>query len=327
MIKFFRQSYSIQYIVLFVLVLALWVPSFVAGAAYVDSPSPVTPLYNWVNHILDFSITAKLVFAFLLMVFETLFFNSILVSNQIVTKVSVIGAFVFLLLMNMTMSQTVFGQFALATLFILALMNSMFLVYLTPDVEVYLLNAGIFLGLATMCYFQAIVLVVWVMIALAISKKGALRFQLIPWIGFVIPYLAYFLIAFFRGDLPEVWSGYAECFSMFSLSVKGFSLWSMLVVLLVALSAVFLLWGGGTANYEKSVAVRMKISMTIVLVVFGVVLLFTGSSALSNGLFFIVLSVILSYELSYIANTGWANLALVFVLFVLFANKFYFQIV
>ena len=327
MIKFFRQSYIIQYIVLALLALALWIPSFVATPSEVDMTSAVTPLFNFFDRILSFSPYAKLAFAFLLMVFETLFFNSILVGNQIVTKVSVIGAFVFLLLMNLTMTQTVFSPFALATLFILALMNSLFLVYLTPNVEIYLLNAGIFLGLATMCYFQSILLILWVMIALIISKKGSLRYQLIPIVGFLAPYFVYFLIAFFRGDLLEVWNGYINGFSMFSLSANGFGMWNLIVIGVVALSAIFLVWGGGTANYEKTVAVRMKIAMTIVLIVFGVILLFTGNSVLLNGLFFIALSVILSYEFSYIGNTGWADLALVFVLLLVFANKFYFQIV
>lgn len=327
MIKFFRQSYIIQYIVLALLALALWIPAFVAGGADSDLTSPVTPLYNWFDHILGFSPYAKLAFAFLLMVFETLFFNSMLVGNQIVTKVSVMGAFVFLLLMNFTMTQTVFSPFALATLFILALMNSLFLVYLTPNVEIYLLNAGVFLGLATMCYFQAIVLILWVIIALMISKKGSLRFQLIPLIGFLAPYFIYFLVAFFRGDLLEVLDGYVNSLSTFGLSFKGFNLWSLSVVLLVALSALFLVWGGGTSNYEKTIAVRMKVAMTIVLIVFGIFLLFLGSSALLNGLLFVALSVILSYELSYIGNTGWANLTLVFILLLVFANKFVFQII
>lgn len=327
MIKFFRQSYIIQYIVLGLLALALWIPSFVATPSDVDMTSPITPLFNFFDRILSFSPYAKLAFAFLLMVFETLFFNSILVGNQIVTKVSVMGAFVFLLLMNLTMTQTVFSPFALATLFILALMNSLFLVYLTPNVEIYLLNAGIFLGLATMCYFQSILLILWVMIALIISKKGSLRYQLIPIVGFLAPYFVYFLIAFFRGDLLEVWNGYVNGFSMFSLSANGFGMWNLIVIGVVALSAIFLVWGGGTANYEKTVAVRMKIAMTIVLIVFGCILLFTGNSVLLNGLFFIALSVILSYEFSYIGNTGWADLALAFVLILVFANKFYFQIV
>ena len=327
MIKFFRQSYIIQYIVLGILALALWIPSFVATPSEVGMTSPVTPLFNLFDRILGFSPYAKLTFAFLLMVFETLFFNSMLVGNQIVTKVSVMGAFVFLLLMNLTMTQTVFSPFALATLFILALMNSLFLVYLTPNVEIYLLNAGIFLGLATMCYFQSILLILWVMIALIISKKGSIRYQLIPIIGFLAPYFVYFLIAFFRGDLLAVWNGYINGFSMFSLSANGFGMWNLIVIGVVALSAIFLVWGGGTANYEKTVAVRMKITMTIVLIVFGIVLLFTGNSVLLNGLFFIALSVILSYEFSYIGNTGWADLALAFVLLLVFANKFYFQIV
>ena len=87
MIRFFRNSYLIQYLAIALLIIALWIPSFAMGNVDVVWRSPVTPLYNLMADILDFWPPAMLVFAMLLMGFEAMFFNSILASNQIIGKV------------------------------------------------------------------------------------------------------------------------------------------------------------------------------------------------------------------------------------------------
>ena len=106
MIKFFRQSYIIQYIVLAVLSVALWIPAFVSGTVDLALTSPVTPLYNWISGLLDVSPLAMMITSFVLMILEALFFNSMLVANQIVPKVSTMGAFVFLLFCRGACQQT-----------------------------------------------------------------------------------------------------------------------------------------------------------------------------------------------------------------------------
>ena len=119
MIKFFRQSYAIQYVVLALLAIALWIPAFASGKLTMGLDSPVTPIFNLVDNLLDFSPIAQHVFAFALLVLETLLFNMMLVKNQIVGKVSTMGAFVFILLMSLTRTQTNFYPFALSVVFII----------------------------------------------------------------------------------------------------------------------------------------------------------------------------------------------------------------
>ena len=106
MIKFFRNSYLIQYLSIALLLLALWIPSFITGNVDPAWRSGVTPLYNLMANILDFWPPAMLVFAILLMGFEAIFFNSMLASNQITGKVHTLGAVLFLLLMNLLPVQT-----------------------------------------------------------------------------------------------------------------------------------------------------------------------------------------------------------------------------
>ena len=325
MIKFFRQSYAIQYVVIALLAIALWIPAFVSGKLTMGLGSPVTPVFNVVDNLLGFSPIAQHAFAFLLLVLETLIFNNMLVKNQIVGKVSTMGAFVFVLLMSLTVTQTNFYPFALSVLFILLVINNLFEVYQQPNPEMNLLEVGVFTAMASMCYFPSILLILWVLIALPIAKKGSLRLQLISIFGFLFVYFAYFVAIYLFGDFLTMMHGYRDYFASLSFSVAAFNLRIVLLLVFLVLSTVFLLFGGSNANFEKTVAVRIKISMAVVLVFFAIVTLFLGNNVLMNGLIFIALSILISYAFSYLGNTGWANMILALFLVFVFANHYYFK--
>lgn len=325
MIKFFRQSYIIQYVVIALMAIALWLPSFVSGKVMMGLGEPVTPLFNLFDRLLGYSTILQHVFAFVLLVLETLLFNAMLVKNQVIGKVSTMGAFVFVLLMSMTCTQTNFFPFTLATLFILLVISNLFDSYLEPNAEMNLLKAGVFLALASMCYFPSILLVIWVMIVLPVAKKGSLRLQLIPLFGFVFVYFMYFVGVFLFGDFQNLLTGYREYFSGLRLSVAGFNLKNILLLSGLVVATILLLFGSSSANFEKTVAVRTKISMTVIMAFFAVFILFLGGNVLMNGLIFIVLSIIISYVFSYLGNTGWANLFLTLFILLVFANHYYFR--
>ena len=324
MIKFFRQSYAIQYVVIALLAIALWIPAFGSAKVSMGLGGPVTPLFNLVDGLLGFSPIAQLIFAFLLLVLETLIFNAILVNNQIIGKVSTMGAFVFVLLMSLTRTQTSFYPFALSAIFIILSINTLFEIYLSQKPELDLLKVGIFIALASMCYFPAIILILWVIVSLPIAKKGSLRLELIPLTGFLFVYFFYFVGVYLFGDFLNVVHGYRDCFLNVRLSVKDFNLLD--VILLSFLVIVSLLLSFGNSNYEKTVAIRVKMTMTMLLILFGLFLLFVGGNVLMNGLIFIALSIIFAYEFTYMNNTGWANLVLTLFLLLVFANHYYFKL-
>ncbi len=325
MIKFFRQSYAIQYVVIALMAIALWIPAFISGKATMGLNEPVTPIFNLVDRLLSFSPIAQHTFAFLLLVIETLIFNAIMVNNQIVGKVGTMGAFVFVLLMSLTHMQTNFYPFALSVIFILLAISNLFEVYQSPNPEMNLLKTGAFVALASMCYFPAILLMLWVFLALPIAKKGSLRLQLIPTFGFLFVYFAYFVGMFLFGDFRSLLNGYRDYFTSVGFSVEGFNLKTIGLLVVLVVSTVLLLFGGNNANFEKTIAVRTKISMTIIMAAFALLLLFLGGNVLMNGLVFIVLSILVSYAFSYIGNTGWANLFLTLFIILFFANTYYFK--
>ena len=326
MIKFFRQSYALQYVILALLAVAFWVPTFIAGVVPTDLGSPVTPLFNTIERLLGFWSYAKLIFAFLLMLVEALLFNMILAENQIVGKVSTMGAFVFILLMNLTRTQVNFFPFSLSVVFILLVLSKLYSIYLAQKPELDLLKAGIFIALASMCYFPAIILILWTLFALPIAKKGSLRLQLIPITGFLFTYFMYFSGVFLFGDFLALMEGYGDWFYELTFSFEGFNLKNIILLSCLILAAIFLFIGSNNANFEKTVAVRTKLTIGILLIVFAIVLLFLGGNVLMNGLIFMALSIIIAYEFSYLGNTGWTELFLIVFMLLVFANHYYFKL-
>ena len=326
MIKFFRQSYAIQYVILALLAVAFWVPTFIAGVVPIDLGSPVTPIFNTLERLLSFWPYAKLIFAFLLMLVEALLFNMILAENQVVGKVSTMGAFTFILFMNLTRTQVNFYPLALSVIFILLALRKLYSIYLAQKPELDLLKVGIFIALASMCYFPSIILILWTLFALPIAKKGSLRLQLIPITGFLSTYFLYFSGVYLFGDFLTLMEGYSDWFAELTFSVEGFNLKNITLLSCLILTAIFLAIGSNNANFEKTVAVRTKLTIGILLAVFAIVLLFLGGNVLLNGLIFMALAIIIAYEFSYLGNTGWAELFLMVFMLLVLANHYYFKL-
>lgn len=311
MIRFFRNSYLIQYLAIALLIIALWIPSFVTGNVDVAWRSPVTPLYNLMADILDFWPPAMLVFAMLLMGFEAMFFNSILASNQIIGKVYTLGAVAFLLMLNLLPAQTTFYPFLLSSVFQLMFIHTMFAIYQTPRPELYLLNAGFYISFASMCWLPSLLLAVWGIVALAIIHKGSLRLHLIPFIGLLLPYFFFFAVRFLMGDLMPVLQAYGDYFTGFRLTVEGL-VWPKVVLLGFLVLVLFVpMFAPHLFTLERSVAVRTKIAMTYNLLLLGIFLLFVESEPMRSGVLFIALSILFSYYLSYLDRLKWPNITFI----------------
>lgn len=314
MIRFFRNSYIIQYVAIGLLCLLLWLPSFITGQVDVSWRSPVTPLYNLVADLLDFWPYALLLLAFLLNGFGAMFFNSILASHQIINRVNTLGSVVFLLMMNLVPSQTTFYPFALASVFVLMFLHTLFAINQAQKPELYLFNAGLYLSLATMCWFPTLLLALWGIIALGLVHKGSLRLHMIPFLGLLMPYFFYFVVHYLMGDLLPLWQEYGNYFSSLRLTIAGFSwLKAGLLAFLLLVSAMPLLMPRNY-SFEKTVSVRTRVSMTVVLLLFGVFMLFLPGNPMQSGVLFLALAVLFSYELAYIDGIRWSNVTFVLVL-------------
>ena len=201
MLKFFKHNYITQLIAIMLLVAALWIPVFVSHVSEVATGSPITPLYNLVKNIFASSSLALTIFTFVVFGVSVLFFNSMLSVNQLVTRNSSIGAFVFVLCMCCVPIEDEFYPFLLAMPLIMMVLQTVYLIYQVEKPEPYLMNSGFFIAMASMFYFPAILLIAWVLIAMVIMDFRQLKHFLIPILGLVFPYFILFVIFYFNHSL------------------------------------------------------------------------------------------------------------------------------
>ncbi len=322
MLKFFKHNYITQLIAIMLLVAALWIPVFVSHVSEVATGSPITPLYNLVKNIFASSSLALTIFTFVVFGVSVLFFNSMLSVNQLVTRNSSIGAFVFVLCMCCVPIEDEFYPFLLAMPLIMMVLQTVYLIYQVEKPEPYLMNSGFFIAMASMFYFPAILLIAWVLIAMVIMDFRQLKHFLIPILGLVFPYFILFVIFYFNHSLVENINDYALSFRELGFEGLGMSTLELIVVALVFVFTVLSLLVIKSENADNSIATRKKVAVTLWLLAFGFLMLFIQKPVIYNGLIFMVVAVLISMALCYVEKTKIIDIVIVVLMLTIIVNQY-----
>ena len=322
MIRFFRHSYLQQLIAIVLLVFVLWLPSFFSPSSAADFLNPATPLYNVFARLLAFSPTLMKVFALLVFIVSAFLFNSMLSVNLLVTRNSSLGSLMFTILLCFTPEQCDFYPFLLSVPLIMMAIQTMCLLYQEEKSEPYLMNCGVFISIASMIYFPSAFLVVWMILAMVTMKFKSERLYIIPVFGFLMPYAVLFAIYYFTRTLPDSVEAYTAAFSslfsgMSGLNTKDVVIFAFFGVLL--LLSVLLIRSGNIVN---SIQTRKKYGVTMILLVFGIVMLFVPGPVYCNGLFFFVMAVITAMALSDVKKTRIADVLLLIMILAAVTNQY-----
>lgn len=322
MLKFFKHSYIPQLVVIVLLIVVLWIPAFVSHVSEVAVGSPITPLYNLVAAIFGSSSLALTIFTFAVFCASVLIFNSILSVNQLVTRNSSIGAFMFVLCMSCVQIQDELYPFLLACPFIMMVLHTVYLIYQVGKPEAYLMNSGFFIAMASMFYFPSILLIIWVLLAMFVMDIKQLKHFLIPVLGFLFPYFILFVFFYLNHSLIEKTNEYLLSFSEIGfekLGVQTADLVVILIVLALTWSSLMLIFSD---KFDNSVATRKKVDITIWLFVFAFMMLFMQKPVMCNVLMFMVLAIFLSMILCYFKKTKVIDIVIVAVMLAIIANQY-----
>lgn len=322
LVKFFRSSFASQYIALVIMALILWLPAFLNPQTYIfiDPLSPFTRL-------LDFMLGAypllTNIIAFVFLIIQALFFNAILAANGLITRVSSIGAFVYILLMSQVQYQTGLYDYLIAAFFILAAIHTILLLYDSNDPNIYLYNTGFFAALASLFYFPSILIIIWIWLCLVSFRQVFLRGWVITIIGFLTPY--FFLITWFylSDQLADRIEVYRTFFSKISINTAGIQIveWAAWIVLLI----LILLSVGGLygKQIEKNVSIRTKIKLSSWLFIITFLSLFYNIHVVAlNGMVLIPAGIFISYYLSYTRKLFAPQLLLVIWIVLSIMNQY-----
>lgn len=322
MVNFFKHNNLSQLFAIVLLVTVLWIPVFVSHVSEVVEGSPITPLYNLVKNIFGSSGLALTIFTFVVLGISMLFFNSMLSVNQLVTRNSSIGAFIFVLCMCCVPIKDEFYPFLLSTPLIMMLLQTVYLIYQVEKPEPYLMNSGIFIAIASMFYFPSIVLIVWVLMVMVIMDFRKLRHFLIPILGLVFPYFILFVVFYFNHSLIENINDYTLSFSELVLERLDISTFETIAVIMVAVFTCLSLVVIKSGNADNSVGTRKKVTATLWLLAFGFLMLFMQKPVIYNGLIFIVLAMFISMALCYVKKTKVINIIIGVFMLAIIVNQY-----
>lgn len=321
MLNFFKHNYLAQQIVVVVMAMVLWLPTFIMKPELSTGENNI-PLYNMLISLFSFSPLIVKIIAFAVNVVSIFLFNSMLSANRLMNKTSSIGALVFLFMVCSSPELHLSLPFILACPFILMAMHTMFLIYQTDTPENYMMNIGYFIALASMFYYPSVYLMLWVLISFLILRFNEMRYLLIPLTGFLIINAVVIGITFIFGDVNILLDSYSSFFNNISFSFdltvenKIFLIVSS-VLFIISIVRIF-----GSRNSDNASNVRKREGVAIVLTLFSIFIFFTHKPLMSNTLLFMMYAFFYSIALSDVRKMRLANIIMVIMLLYVLANRY-----
>ncbi|MDP2235576.1 MAG: hypothetical protein Q8J88_03985 [Bacteroidales bacterium] len=313
LIRFFRSSFLIQHIALVLLAVLLWFPSFLNPAPPANISDGYSPVYLLFYSFFSSWPFITTILAFLLMLFQAFYFNDFLASNHIVGRASSSGTFVYILLMSLSPQQSSMYPLLLAMPFVLFAMKTLFLMYDTNENEFNILNASLYVSLASLIYFPLITLVGWLYFSLFILRISKVREWIIPAIGIVVPYFFLGFIYFMNnvfiskfqsfGRLPE------NILPIPQLPPGVLLILILTVLLFMVFQALSVIYG---AHSDRNIANRKRKAITNALMFFSITMLFyKWSDPMQHALILLPASVYLAHSHMLLKRFFWPQLFII----------------
>jgi hypothetical protein len=328
LISFFKSSYLIQYGLLVVLAVLLWLGAFLNPVVIDYSTNTyLNPAFELISSITVPGSILTILIAFLLNLFIAFALNFSLIRNDLTPANSLIPAMVYIVISSISIRIMGMNPVLFSSLLLIISFHNLLGIYSEEDAFDKVFNAGFFIGLASAFYFPAIFFFLFIWITFLVFRLMNWREWVISFLGLITPYMFIFTWFFLRDELLLLLNSYQEYFT--SISFFNFQLdttWTLFLIFaimaLMTLVAVFRV----LANVnEKTILIRKKIWAIMWFTIIAL-LIFSISPAhefYGLGLLTISISAFIAIAFSYIKRLFWFEIAFgVFVLMIILNNIF-----
>ncbi len=310
-IRFFKTSYFSRLLVLVLLILVFWLPKMFnhSGNIILINTSYVT--FNpWLQLL-----------AIILFFFIMLFTNEIGTKHRLSDRYSFLTAFFFILTGSASGFLTQLSPFLLATFFITLLYQKIFDFQNSTKIIITAFDAGLFLGLASLFFPPAILLVLFVWFALLIYQSDEWRAYVTTILGVLLPWFFVFSGYFWFNNLSEALPAFLQYFHLREISnpfAGNMDMAMFLLVTLTTITAAFSLLGR-LSSLNISLRQHTLVSLWGLLFISLMVLLFAVPT---QALIITAMpaALILGSFFSRIKKLKWANLIVLLWLLFIFIN-------
>lgn len=176
----------------------------------IDSTPPLTAwFYGLFDMVFGRSLTARHIFAFIILFFQSAFLGIILIDKKVFTENTYIPSLLFSLLAFISFDSIALTGDLLAFGVLLLALNNLIkeIEFRTPRDETSF-NLGIFISLASLFSFSYIIYLPGAIIILSIFTRSSIRKYLLVVFGFLLPHLLLICIFNLKGHAGELWQNY-----------------------------------------------------------------------------------------------------------------------
>jgi hypothetical protein len=323
LIKFFRSSFLIQYFFLILVMAALFVPGFLANPGLPVEPSLITPLYNLAHYVLSLLDAASPAIAIGIVLVSALTLNNILVFHELTPKNNLLPAFLFILLMGSNPASLCAYPVILSLPFLTWFLHTIFKMNDEPENYMEVFNASILISIISMIYPDAILLYVFIWLALLIYGTFNGRNLIISLIAVILPYIYLFLYFFWTDQLGEALNSYLVYFgSTFAFrmnkNIWQLIIWSVFAIFMLLPS--FMRVSGTLSTY--GINFRKKMAATSWMMAFSLLMIILHGKVDYNTLIFLPASIMIAHYYHLFKKSLLNEMALLLLLLLILANNY-----
>jgi len=313
LIQLFRKSYLLQYILLLLLTIILWIGAFIQPFEIPIVTKPLlTPGYSLLMGILQGNVLLRVIIAMILVISGALLFNYALTKFDLVPKNTLVPAMVYIVLLSYSPSLLALHPVAIPVLLMLLVLYFLFQVYTEEEAFAPIFNIGFLIGISSMFYFPSIFFILFIWLTFIVYRLYSWREWTIPITGIITPYLFLFTYYFLTDSLEPAYLAYAAYFSKITIFQFSFD-FSILNYIITSLVILFSIWAGVLllSNIQEKIISLRKRYWTIYYLL--AIAIFTY---IFSDIFFkwhqvfslIPASVFLAYTFSQLKNLRWIEI-------------------
>ncbi len=222
------------------------------NALYTTLVDDTAPLFGWMQGWMDFAFsrsnTARHIIALVLIFFQASFFSILLIGNKAYNENTYVPALIFGVLALFSFDLLSLSPELLASTLLLFVLNNLFKeIEFKEQRDELVLNAGIYLGTASLILFSYFIFLIGTLVILFVFTRLTFRKAMLLVFGFALPHVLLISVFFFKNEQHYLVNHfYIPNFTLSTLSI--ISTQSLLV--LCAIPLLYLLFSLVMLNRE-----------------------------------------------------------------------------
>ncbi len=321
LVRAFRKNYFNQYLLIFILSIFLWVGTFISPEP-IKSVSSSSFLYGYIcNLLLPYPLLSSIL-AYVIVLFQGLFFNMLLVKHKLISNKTFLPMFVYIFVLSLS-AQTITPAL-LADVFILLALNNLLDCENISRTQHKIFNASAMVSIATFFHSLSVFYLIFIIAVIAIYKIYYWREWFTVILGYAFPQIIV-LLWYFLTDTSMNFMD-LSLIDVFTFSFAfDFSDWKAVFFGLLLLLIFLVSMGAYLLNIMENMILYRKKSTIIacILLVAFVISLFVEVFPLQMQFYAIPFSFfIASYLLRHKNNEIIGDIILIMFISVVFCNVY-----